>query len=441
MLNIRLLFTTLILFLFFQAANAQRFPEPEFESGYTVPATQTVAARSVALEYLDVAMLFIALSVMSWFVIKKRSRKGIFYTSIFSLLYFGFFHLGCVCPVGSIQNVAMSLFQPGYVIPVTVIAFFLLPLLFTIFFGRTFCAGVCFMGALQDLVNIKPVSVPTWLSKPLSAIPYIYLTLALLLAATGADFIICRYDPFIGFFRMNATFGMFIFGAAIIVTGIFIGRPYCRFLCPYGVVLSWMSKLSFYHTTITPSACIQCKLCDTSCPVDAINKPLAIKPEPTDKGWKRLTVLFILLPIFVLAGGFLASMLYKPLSALHPTVSLAEEIKWEMDNNKKTGTEESKGFHTSGIPARQLFVDAGEIQSQFYYGAWIGGAFLGLMFGISLIKTSVVRRQADYEPDKGNCVSCGKCYKYCPVDKAGKSSLPIFGQGEIVSMPERELIH
>jgi len=407
--------STFLLTVMYQLGNAQRFPAPEFESGHIPPITQTIAPRGLVWEYLDVVVLFLALSIMSWFVLKKRSRKGIFWTSIFSILYFGIIRVGCVCSVGSIGNVTLSLFQSDYIIPVTVIAFFILPLIFTLLFGRTFCAGVCFMGALQDLVNIKPISVPSWLSKPLSAIPYIYLILALLLAATGADMIICRYDPFIGFFRMSAPIGMFIFGAAILILGIFVGRPYCRFLCPYGVLLSWMSKLSFRHTTITPSQCIQCKLCDHSCPIDAINKPTIIKPETGDKGRKRLISLFVLLPVFIFLGGFLSSLLYKPLSTIHPTVKLAEEIKWEKDNNRKTDSEESKAFHASGVQIAQLFTDAGHVQNLFYAGTWLGGSLLGLFFGISLLKTSVVRRQTDYEPHRGNCVSCGKCYKYCPV--------------------------
>ena len=419
--------TTFLLTVIYQLGSAQRFPEPEFESGHIPPKTQTIAPRGLGWEYLDVVVLFVALSFMSWFVLKKRSRKGIFWTSIFSILYFGIIRVGCVCSVGSIGNVTLSLFQADYVIPVTVIAFFVLPLIFTLLFGRTFCAGVCFMGAVQDLVNIKPVSLPSWVSKSLSAIPYIYLILALLLAASGADFIICRYDPFIGFFRMNAPFGMLIFGAAILIMGIFVGRPYCRFLCPYGVLLSWMSKISFWHTTITPASCIQCKLCENSCPVGAINKPVNIQPEDSDQGRKRLITLIVLLPVFIFLGGFLSSLLYKPLSTIHPTVKLAEEIKWETENNKKTDSEESKTFHASGIQVTQLFSDAGHVQTLFYTGTWLGGALLGLFFGISLLKTSVVRRQTDYEPNRGSCVSCGKCYKYCPVQKQVAEVTPLAG--------------
>lgn len=418
MRKIRPLMSTLLLWLVYQPGISQaRFPEPEFDSGYIAPETLQPATRSLLLEYLDVIVLFVLLSVMSWLVIKKRSRRGIFWTSIAAILYFGFFKEGCVCPVGSVQNVTLGLFQTDYIIPLTVIAVFILPLLFTLLFGRTFCAGVCFMGAVQDLVNIKPISIPSWISKPLSALPYIYLTLAIILAATGADFIVCRYDPFIGFFRMNASFGMIIFGAVILILGIFVGRPYCRFLCPYGVLLNWLSRISFWHTTVTPSECIQCKLCDTSCPVDAIKKPQPIKAEAPEKGKRRLIILIALLPVFVFGGGFLASLLHRPLSTIHPTVRLAEEIKWEKENGRRTGSEESRAFHTMGMPVEQLFHDAGQMQTSFLRGTRIGGAFLGLIFGIGLLRSSVLRRQVDYEPDKGNCVSCGKCYKYCPVEK------------------------
>ena len=37
-------------------------------------------------------------------------------------------------------------------VPLAVVAFFALPLVFALFFGRTFCAAVCPLGAVQELV-------------------------------------------------------------------------------------------------------------------------------------------------------------------------------------------------------------------------------------------------------------------------------------------------
>mgnify|MGYP001180988828 FL=1 len=414
----------LIVLLSYQSSFAEaRFPKPEFESGHVPPETQTVAPRAAKWEYVDVAVLFVLLCVMSWFVLGKRSRKGIVWTAVASVLYFGVYRLGCVCSVGSIQNISMSLSQADYIIPLSVIAFFVLPLLFTLFFGRTFCAGVCFMGAIQELVHIKTVKLPLWLTKPLSFLPYIYLGLAVLLAATGADFIICRYDPFIGFFRMSAGFGMVIFGVIIVMLSMFIGRPYCRFLCPYGVLLGWMSTLSFRHTTISPSSCVQCKLCEDSCPVNAIAKPLPVKTEKPNQGRRRLIFMLLLLPVLVISAAWLGRSISGTLSGIHPTVSLAQEIKWENDQGRKTNSEESQAFHSSGIPAEQLFQDAGEIQRQFRLGSSLTGAFLGLVLALALLKTAVLKKQKNYEPDKANCVSCGRCYRYCPVGKANSVSL------------------
>ncbi|MEJ2648633.1 MAG: 4Fe-4S binding protein, partial [Sedimentisphaerales bacterium] len=163
---------------------AERFPPPEFESGYELPQTTTPQPRAGIYEYLDSAVLLGALGLATYLVLKKRSRKAIFGLTIFSLLYFGFWRKGCICPIGSIQNVTASFFDPLYAIPIVVLIFFLLPLVFTLFFGRTFCSSVCPLGAIQEMVLLKPVSVPFWLESGLRILAYLYIGLAVLFAAT-----------------------------------------------------------------------------------------------------------------------------------------------------------------------------------------------------------------------------------------------------------------
>ncbi len=226
------IFVVLLSLQFMNAYGVQRFPKPDFESGYLQPETLQPSARAGLLAIMDVSVLALALALVSWLVLKKRSRTGVFWTSVFSLAYFGFYRQGCVCSIGAIQNVTLALFDKSYVIPLAVLAFFILPLVFTLFFGRTFCAGVCPFGAMQDLVSFRPQKPDPRLNAVLGMMPYIYLGLAVLYAATGSDFIICRYDPFVGIFRFNASFGMLIFSGTLLVSGIFIARPYCRYLCP-----------------------------------------------------------------------------------------------------------------------------------------------------------------------------------------------------------------
>jgi len=400
----------------FAADAKQRFPKPEFDTGYAQPNTTAPSARFLLLEYLDVIVLFLVLSIVTWFVLKKRSRKGVFWTSIFSLLYFGFYREGCICSIGSIQNVVLGIVDPTYAIPVTAMFFFLLPLVFSLFFGRTFCAGACPLGAIQDIVAIRPIELPKWVQKVLGLIPYLYLGLALLYVATKSEFIICRYDPFVGFFRFDAPFHMLILGILFLVIGIFVARPYCRFFCPYGVLLGWMSKFSSRHMTITPAACIQCKLCANSCPFGAIDEPI-IETGKRRNNVNRLMIYFVILPLWIGVGGFAGSMMHVSLSKFNKTVYMAELIVEHPEVKTDAKNIDVRTFMSSGKSTEQLVLEADQIRHKFYIGSWLLGGFMGLVIGSSLIGLSTFRKRVDWEPNRTNCLSCARCMEYCPVKK------------------------
>lgn len=395
-----------------------RFPMPEFESGHTQPPTSQPAPRNLAWEIIDVFLLIAALSIVTWFTHKKRSRRGVFWVGIFSLVYFGFIREGCVCPIGAIQNVTLAFFNPGYHIPLTVITFFIIPLIYTLFYGRTFCAGVCPLGAIQDIFVLKPYDLKTWVQKTLGLIPFVYLGLAILYAATSSDFIICRYDPFVGFFRLDATFFMFSIGGIFLITSLFIARPYCRFFCPYGVLLNWISRFSKKHITITPANCIQCKLCESSCPFGAIDKPTENRDmENKSTALRRFIILSLIIPVLVLVGGYTGSQFHENLALVNPKVQLAKEVLRFEQDSLLILTEDIKAFRTSGKTNQELYSEAKLILGHFYLGGWILGGFIGLVFGFTLASVSIVKFRADYEPNKGTCLSCARCFDYCPVKK------------------------
>jgi NosR/NirI family transcriptional regulator, nitrous oxide reductase regulator len=393
----------------------QRFPKPEFENGYEQPDTTTPEPRSVSLEYFDVAVLLIVLILASWFALRKRSRRGILWLSVFTLLYFGFYRNGCICAIGSIQNVALTLADPGYAISITVLLFFILPLLFALFFGRTFCAGACPLGAIQDLIIIKPVSLPLWLRKTLGLIPYLYLGLAVLYAATGTDFIICRYDPFVSIFRMDGPFLMIALGIVMLLIGMFVARPYCRFFCPLSVPLNWMSRFSKWHLSITPKECIQCKLCSSSCPFDAINEP---EDRKDDRGsLKQFLFYIVLVPLIAIGFGYAFSKAHSFLAKANSDVYLAELLIKHPEMKTNPDNLDIQTFMASGETMDELVESASKIQSKFYTGSWILGIFMGLVIAFTLLNQVMFRSRKDYEPDRGTCFSCGRCMDYCPVRK------------------------
>ena len=393
-----------------------RFPRPEFESGYIYATNQMPTQRSQGWEYFDVAVLTGALAISAWLALKRRSRRGLIWMSLFSLAYFGFYRQGCICSVGSVQNVALALFNVDYKIPLSALLFFIIPLLFALAFGRVFCAGVCPLGAIQELSGIKPLKLNKNVEIILASVPFIYLALAILFAATNSKFLICRYDPFIGIFRLDAPFTMIVFGSLLLLSGAFLNRPYCRFLCPYGVLLNIFSRFAGKHLTITPAECINCRLCEESCPYNAI---IPSDPEPQrdlpDNSRSKFILYFLFIPLFSAAGAFILFHLAPALSGVNGNVSLAREIRLE----KKTGIESlSKAviaFKESGKTEEELFAEEDMIIGKFRNGAPWAGIFLGASFGIGMVSFTIKRRRTEYKPDQGKCYSCGRCFKYCPI--------------------------
>lgn len=399
----------------------ERFPAPEFRSGYQLPKTEVSPVQSAWYGYVDMAVLAGALGLAAYFIYNRRSRRAVFWLTVFSLLYFGFWRKGCICPIGSIQNVAYAAGSGSYALPLGVAVFFVLPLLTTLFFGRAFCAAVCPLGAIQDVVLWKPVNVPPWLEQGLGLFAYLYLGLAVLFASIGSDFVICRYDPFVGFFRLSAEASMLFLGGVLLLASMFIGRTYCRFICPYGVILRILSIFSKRTVSITPTDCVDCRLCEQSCPFGAIRFPTPQgNPRRSKDGKHQLALAIALLPVIVAGFAGVGWLARNALSRADFTVRQAERV-WLEENKLVQGeTNESKAFRDQGRTPAELYADARTIQRKYAIGAPILGAYMGLVVGIKLIALIVRRQRSGYTTDPGGCVACARCYVSCPVEREHK---------------------
>ncbi|MFV1994285.1 MAG: 4Fe-4S binding protein, partial [Verrucomicrobiales bacterium] len=230
--------------------------------------------------------------------------------------------------------------------------------------------------------------------------------------------VICRYDPFIGFFRLNGNAPYLYLGAGFLLVGIFVGRPYCRFFCPYGVLLGWMSRFSKWHLSITPSECVQCRLCENSCPFDYIDKPnTGLAREERGKGTRRLGFLVLVLPLLIVAGGWVGHKTAIPLSRYNNTVMVAEEILAENADPDREEILFTETFRAMGMPEDELMERAMRVRAQMNMGGWLLGGFVGAVFGLKLIGFSVSRDRRDFEVHKSTCFSCARCCPYCPSDE------------------------
>lgn len=416
-LCLKLLILIMVFFLSIDLfSQDQRFPQPEFHTDYQMPETEKPDSRSGTMEYLDLFVLIAVLGISLFAIFKKRSRKWIIWISFFTLLYFGFYRNGCICSVGALQNVGLALFDSNYAIPFTVLAFFAIPLVLALFFGRIFCGSACPLGVIQDLVIFKPIKLSRSLRTSLGVIPFVYLGLALLYAITNTDFIICKYDPFVGIFRVSAEFSMIILGIVFLISGMFIARPFCRFFCPYGALLKICSINSQKHLSITPEDCINCNLCKDACPFQAIEYPNENNVMNNRSNYRKFLIYAIMIPLFTLASGYIVSLNYKTISAYHPEVKLATKIISDSDENKNEDIY-VETFRASDRTKEELLQNAIQIQAKFKTGSWILGSWIGFIIAVSLLNLFIFKKRSIYEPNRGNCFSCGRCMDYCPVDK------------------------
>jgi ferredoxin len=208
---------------------------------------------------------------------------------------------------------------------------------------------------------------------------------------------------------------MILFGVMLLIFAVFTGRPFCRFICPYGAILSLFSRVSFRQMRISPKGCINCQLCHNACPVDAIRPPYENKvKESRSAGVKRILRYMVFLPLMVVAGAMMMSALSGTFSKVNKDVQLYDMVIQNETSPQAVQSLELQAFYGQGRTSEELAVQVAAIQKDFRLWSRIIGAFIGLVIAITLINLSKKRTRKQYEIDDANCVGCGRCFGYCP---------------------------
>jgi ferredoxin-type protein NapH len=251
--------------------------------------------ESSAWPVVDIIMLVGVMAVGCVMVWRHAHFKWFWIPAVVTLVYFGFLRGGCICPVGSVANVAIGLRHPE-LIGVTTAIMFLLPLVVAFLMGRVFCVAGCPLGAVQHLLGGKrSLRLPGPMERFLCVLPVFALISTAWLAVRGTCLLVCLLDPyktafFFGYGWIQRLInlgaggvvepGLLFVGdvtawgifAGAIVLGFWVYRPFCRFVCPYGVLLGLFSMLALKRREIDQGPCVKCGVCEKHCPVHAITR-------------------------------------------------------------------------------------------------------------------------------------------------------------------------
>jgi polyferredoxin len=148
---------------------------------------------------------------------------------------------------------------------------------------KAFCSWACPVGALSEaLASLgrrlfrRPLSLPRWLDLPLRSLKYLLLLFfarAIFVTMTGtdvADFLDSPYNrvadvKMLYFFERISPFALKVL-AGLGTLSVVIPYFWCRYLCPYGALLGFVSLVSPLKVTRDAASCIDCSLCTKACP-------------------------------------------------------------------------------------------------------------------------------------------------------------------------------
>jgi len=187
--------------------------------------------------------------------------------------------LHAVCPFGGVVSIYQYLTVGSFTQKIHDSSFILMILVFltAILFGPVFCGWICPFGSVQEWfgkigrkIFIKRYNnfIPGKIDRILRYLRYAVLLWVIIMTAVSTKLIFSDYDPYYALFNFwsgeVAVTGFAALGV-VLVLSLFVERPFCKYVCPYGAVLGVFNLFRVFKIRRAESTCISCSKCDTAC--------------------------------------------------------------------------------------------------------------------------------------------------------------------------------
>lgn len=198
-----------------------------------------------------------------------------------TIWFLGSASLHAICPFGAVETFG-SLIMYNKLVPKlhesTLVLFGIIVFL-SILLGPVVCGFACPLGTFQELVSSigKKIFkqrfnnfVPNKVAKKLSYFKYVVLIYILYVTTVSLKLAFLDFDPYYALFNFwssEVPIGALVVLGLTLVGSLFVERPWCRYMCPFGALVGFTNKFSLFKIKRNKSTCISCGKCDKVCPV------------------------------------------------------------------------------------------------------------------------------------------------------------------------------
>jgi len=198
------------------------------------------------------------------------------------IAFFSSASLHSICPFGGVVTLYNLVTVGDYIQKIHSSALILMGLVFllSVLIGPVLCGWICPLGTFQEWIGkigkrIFKKRYNHFIPKKLDGYMRYFRILVLIwvvyMTAKTGLLVFTDIDPYYALFNFwtgEVAIQALVILALTMIGSLFVERPWCKYLCPYGALLGFTNKFRVFKLFRNEKTCISCDKCNKSCPMN-----------------------------------------------------------------------------------------------------------------------------------------------------------------------------